>query len=205
MKRIVYLILVLLAFALGIGLTYQWMKPQAEIVETNSTLLLEEMKKVCKLVTVERNFNQIYKENNIRKLTVYLPFPTSLSSTKEASIRLNGKLLVGYDLESVRFDVDSVAKIVRVSNLPEPKILAIDHDIVFENLEEGWFNGFSKEDYTQLSKNAKEEIKNRMATPELLDEVRQEGNHLLDILQLMVENAGWQFETNQTPEDILKN
>ncbi len=194
------LLVVLLALGIGAWLMHNYYQSKVPVVETQATVLLEKVRKVCKLVTVEGDFSERYNEVNIRPITLYLPFSPTFTFPKEASMLLTGKVLVGYNMEKVNIKMDSENQTVVISNLPEPEILAIDHDIKFENLEESYFNSFTKEDYTQLGKNAKEELRKRTMEGKLIGEAKEQGNHLFEIIEIVVENAGWTLEIQDAPK-----
>jgi len=200
-KRLLPIILFIIALGLGAWFMSVYQQSQTPIIETQSTVLLEKVRKVCKLVTIEADFGERYTEKNIRPITVYLPFPTTFTFPKEASILVSGKVLVGYNMEKVNIKMDDATKTVVISNLPEPEILAIDHEVEFENMKESYFNSFTKDDYTQLSKNAKQELKKKAIMSQLMDDAKAEGNQLFEIIDILVKNSGWTLEVVQ-PEPI---
>ncbi|MEL6655166.1 MAG: DUF4230 domain-containing protein [Bacteroidota bacterium] len=173
---------------------------QEETTQVETAVLLEQIREVCKLVTVEGEFSELYTEKNLREVTLYLPIPTYWEFSKEAIIEVRGKVLVGYDMEQLSIKIDSTNRTVTFNNLPEPDILAIDHEVRYRNLEESFFNSFSPEDYTQLNKNAKEALRKKAYESELLPKARAEGNTMLEGLHFMMENMGWrlQYETPAT-------
>jgi len=201
MKRLLPLLFFIVALGLGAWFMSVYQKSQTPIIETKSTVLLEKVRKVCKLVTIEADFSERYNEKNIRPITVYLPFPTTFTFPKEASILVTGKVLVGYNMEKVNIKMDDATQTVVISNLPEPEVLAIDHEVDFENMKESYFNSFTKDDYTQLSKNAKQELKKKAIMGQLMDDAKAEGNQLFEIIEILVKNAGWTLEVVQ-PEPI---
>lgn len=165
-----------------------------EIKQIEATVLLEQVRDVCKLVTVEGEFSELYTQKNIREVTLYLPIPTYWEFSKEAIIEVRGRVLVGYDMEQLSIKVDSTNQLVTLSNLPQPDILAIDHELFYRNLEESFFNSFTPEDYTQLNKNAKDALRKKAYESELLQRARSEGNTMLEGIRFMVENMGWRLE-----------
>ena len=190
-KKILIGLAFVVVFGLGIYLARTWYKPADETVQIESTVLLEKVQQVCKLVTVEGTFSEIYDETNIRQLTFYLPVATSWKFSKKAIIQVTGKVLVGYDLESVKLTADSSSKTIYLHNLPEPQILSIDHQVQYKNLEESFFNSFSASDFTQLNQNAKEVLRLKAEESELLDKAADQGIQMLDAIQFIVESSGW--------------
>jgi len=209
MKRYGLLALLLVVcFIAGIWMANYWRnQKEVSISRSQSTVLLEQVKKVCKLVTVEGTFTELYNDTNIRKMTIYLPLPTTWNFSKTALLEVKGKVLVGYDLESLKVTADSVNRIITVSNLPQPEILSIDHEVKFTNMDESFFNGFTKEDYTRLGQNAKAALREKAVQEKLLEEAAGQGNQMLDAMRFMVESAGWKLvlEGISAPVDTLAN
>ena len=183
-----------LVLLLGIQVYQLLQGRDEEVTQVETAVLLEQVREVCKLVTVEGEFTELYTEKNMREVTLYLPIPTYWEFSKEAIIEVRGRVLVGYDMEQMSIKIDSTNRTVTFSNLPEPDILAIDHELRYRNLEESFFNSFSPEDYTQLNKNAKEALRQKAYESELLQKAHSEGNTMLEGLRFMMENMGWRLE-----------
>ena len=206
MRYIIGIILFILAIALGGWLSYQFLNnPGKEVTNIESSVLLEKVEKVCKLVTVEGNFVELYDEENIRNFTIYLPLPSTWSFSKEATLEVRGKVLVGFDMENIKITADSTNKIIRLSNLPTPEILSIDHEVKYKDLEESFFNAFTPEDYTRLNRNAKEVLRKKAEESRLLEEAVQQGNQMLDVIRFMAEGSGWTVILEPAEKEILPN
>ncbi len=206
MKRLTYLWFVIAVALSGIWLGYMFFSRQAKEEKAASAyILLEKVEKVCKLVTVEGNFDEWYDESNIRQFTLYFPLPGSFYFTKKATLRVKGKVLVGYDMADIRVTADSLRRIITLSNLPEPEILSIDHEIEYRDLEESWFNSFTTEDYTNLNKNAKEALRVQAAESRLLEEAQLEGNQMIEVIRFMTEAAGWRLVLEHGSENVWLN
>ncbi len=207
-KKLFILIGIVAAFGLGVWLT-QWFyqSKKKEISSTQSTILLDKVKDVLKLVTVEANFNELYNETKTRPVTLYLPLPSTFSFSKKAILEVKGKVLVGFDLEKVSISADSVNRVLTLSNLPEPEVLSIDHQVQYRNLEESFFNSFSAEDYTSLNHNAKEMLRQKVEESDLMEKARGQGNQMIDVIRFMAESLGWtvQLEEAVVPAPILEN
>lgn len=207
---IISIVLVAAGLFLGIWVTrFFYQKKQREITESRSTVLLEKVREVLKLVTIEGNVNQIYNETNIRQATWYLPFPTTMSFEKTAILEVKGKVLVGYDLEKMKITADSATRTLTLSNLPKAEILAVDHELEYKNLDESWFNSFSAKDYTQLNKNARKFIEDKAVQDKLLEKAEEQGNRVFEVIRFMAESVGWTVVMPQelidtTPQDTTK-
>lgn len=192
-KLTTVLITALLAFLLGLAVFWGFTRGSVNETRTEATVLLEQIRKVTKLVTVEGDVSEIYHSTKTRNVTLYLPLPAHLRFDKEATVQVQGKVLVGYDLEQLQIDVDDANQTVTLSNLPEPDILAIDHELTYRNLEESWFNSFTAEDYSALNKEAKDRLRNEALESKLMEDARLEGNGIIETIRFLVEAAGYSF------------
>ena len=186
-KKLIIGIIIVAAFALGIALTkYYYAQTQVK-VEEQSQVLLEKIKTVAKLVTVEGYFSEVYDYKD------YWGYDFSLFR-KKALIRVKAKVSVGYDLSNMNIKMDHASKTVILSELPDPKIISIDHDLDYYDLTEGTFNSFSAQDLTQLNEKAKSFIRQQAESSDLLITAEKQGNQMLDMIEFMVKSAGWNLK-----------
>jgi hypothetical protein len=191
-RRTLSIIALVAVFALGAWLSSLIYRQKAEQESrSHSVVLLEQVTKVCKLVTVEGTFSELYDETNIKKFTFYLPLPSTWSFSKQAILQVRGKVLVGYDMENVRIRADSTQRLLIISNLPEPQILAVDHLVEYKNLDESFFNSFTPGDYTRLNKNAKDVLSRKAEESGLMKEAQAQGNQMLEVIRFMAASVGW--------------
>ena len=199
MKKISYGVALAVVFFLGLFIA-NWYSARNAVSESKSesVVLLEKVRKVMKLVTIEGEYNETYDERNIKKVTLYLPFPTVWGFSKKAMMQVKGKVLVGYDMQQIKITADSLNRIITLSNLPEPEILAIDADVAFKNISESYFNSFTPEDYTQLNKNAKNALREKAIEEALLNRAAEQGNQLVEVVRYMTNAVGWQLRIDST-------
>src|SRR5690606_25850570 len=101
---------ILLGLLLGILGSY-WLftafrkKKSSESVEKQSVILLEKIRNVYKLITVEGEFAEIYQYENVREHFLKL-----ISSKKKALLVINAKVNVGFDLKKIQMKADPNAK-----------------------------------------------------------------------------------------------
>lgn len=185
-----------LAFLLGIVSYASYRNSQdRQTSKQEATVLLERIRSVCKLVTVEGDVSELYNETMTKNVTLYLPLPTNFSFDKQATVQVTGTVLVGYNLEKVSFDLDVDRQTLTISNLPEPEILAIDHELSYRDLSESWFNSFKPADYTALNNNAKEMLRQKVTESDLLLEAKAQGLGVIESIQLLMEAAGYEVIT----------
>lgn len=191
-KKLINVIVLLGIFLFGAWVARLYDQEPQITTETDATVLIQNIKDVCKLVTVEANLQEIYDEKSNRNVTVYLPLPTNFTFSKKASIEVVGKVLVGYDLEKITIDVDSTNKILYIRNLPNPEIISIEHDVKYRSLDESFFNEFTPNDFTELNKTAKAILKQKAIEEKLLDRAEEQGNEVLRVIQFMAKGFGWE-------------
>ncbi|MCB0659786.1 MAG: DUF4230 domain-containing protein, partial [Saprospiraceae bacterium] len=108
----------------------------------NTTVVLEQIHKVTKLVTVEGQFSEIYDHKEYYKYDIFDLF------TKKMLLRINAKVSAGFNLEGSNMTIDSISKTVYFTELPKAEILSIDHDIDYYDISQGVFASFTPEEYT---------------------------------------------------------
>jgi len=186
-KNIIIGILLLLLVVGGVWVKCNYIPADQPKIEEQSQVLLERIKKVSKLVTIEGYFSEIYDYKEYWGYD-YSPF------RKKALIRVKAKVSVGYDLKSMKLDAFPEEKKIVISNLPDPKIISIDHDLDYYDITEGSFNAFTKEDYNKMNKSAKEKVEKQALASDLLISAENQGNQVLETITFMVESAGWTVE-----------
>ncbi len=122
------------------------------VITESSHTIAESMRKVFKVVSAEGHFNEIYNYEETTKLFNFIP------SKKKALVIIQAKVLVGYDFEKFQWEVDEVNKKVKLLNFPAPEILSTETDYKYYNIEEQFFNLFSKDDLAKIQQNGKKQV-----------------------------------------------
>lgn len=188
MKRILTVLGLLIFFGLGVFLTrYYYQVTEAEKVEEQAEVLLERIQTVAKMVTVEGYFSEIYNYKE------YWRFDWSIFR-KKALIRVKAKVSVGYDLSNMKIEAQEKDKLILISNIPDPEIISIDHDLDYYDLSQGTFNSFTEEDYNKLNSNAKLFIEEKAKESDLFEKAEEQGNQLIELIQFITESTGWQVQ-----------
>lgn len=164
-------------------------KKNKEVTLHQSTVLLEKMKSVCKLISVEGDFAEIYKYENTKER-----FMSLVSSKKKALMIINAKAQIGYDLKKVLMQADTTKKTITLTDFPEPEILSIEPDLQFYDIKNGLFNTFSPEDLTTLNQEAKQHIKDKIPESGLMETARKEALEAILIMEKIVETIGWKLD-----------
>ncbi|MFN6116108.1 MAG: DUF4230 domain-containing protein [Flavobacteriales bacterium] len=151
-------ILLLLAFGLLVFfITREAYKPEATTEQVDATVLLERVRPVLKLVTVEGDFSEVITFSDANAAwfdwTRDLPW-----NRKQAMLLVKARASVGYDLEGMGLEFDDATRTVRFTGMGKPKLLSLEHDVKYYDLEEGTFNSFSADDHTRMYAQAKQRI-----------------------------------------------
>lgn len=185
-KNTLFPVLVIICILLAVRLYFYSMRDKANQEKVNSTLVVERIQKVMKLVAVESNFSELMNYNDFQ----YVDFP---GFRKDALVKVNAKVSIGYNLDSLKIKTNEKDKTIIIEHMPKPEVLSIDTDISFENLSEGWFNHFSKEELTKLNKLAKDKIKQHALAPELVKQAEEQKRELFDLLFYMAKENGYKI------------
>lgn len=168
-------------------------------IRQESTLLLERIEKVFKVVMAEGYFSEIYNYQDQKKI-LYL-----LNDPKKAMIIAKSKVLVGFDFAKVRFrEPVEGEKALIIESFPEPEILSIDTDYRFYDIQAGYLNHFSGEDYTRILDEAKQVMNERAMQSDL---PKIANNQIQYMMYQLAGSMGWHLqlpEAEQRQLDALK-
>jgi len=164
-------------------------KKNKELTEHQSTVLLEKIKSVCKLISVEGDFAEIYKYENTKER-----FMSLVSSKKKALIVINAKAQIGYDLQKIFMHADNDKKKIVLSKFPEPEVISIEPVLEFYDIQNGLFNSFTPNDLTALNKEAKKHIMEKIPESGLMDTAKREALEAVLLIENIVETIGWKLD-----------
>lgn len=185
-KRLLFIGALLLTFVLGVWLTYRYMAPKSRPME-NASILLEKIRTVVKLTTVEGEFSEIYNYNEYSGYFTWL-------WDKKALVQVQATVAAGYDLGNLSITADSVARVLRIGPLPEPQILSIDHTLKYYDVSTGLFTEFSPEDYNRMNERAKALIREQALKSDLLPSAQKQADQIFEMIRFMAESTGWRVE-----------
>lgn len=149
--------LLLIGLLLGAVIAYLAFKlftknRQQEKISESSHTVVESMRKVFKIVCAEGHFNEIYNYEETKRIFSIIPH------TKKALVIVQAKALVGYNFEKCLWETDEASKKIKIVSFPEPEILSIETDYKYYNIEEHFFNMFSREDLQRIQQNGKKQV-----------------------------------------------
>ena len=106
------ILLLVLGFLLGALLVYFFMgKRKTKTVRFDATIILEKIKSVSKLITVEGNYSEVIHYNESRPKWLSL-----IPNHKKAIIMVKAKAMVGFDLTKAEFEVNLENHSISISN-----------------------------------------------------------------------------------------
>ncbi|MGC4129502.1 MAG: DUF4230 domain-containing protein [Bergeyella sp.] len=154
-QMITVVVMLLLGLVLGGVIAFlagRNFKSEPPVITESSHTIAESMRKVFKVVSAEGHFNEIYNYEETTKIFNFIP------SKKRALVIVQAKILVGYDFEKLNWEVDGENRKVRLLEFPAPEILSAETDYKYYNLEEQFFNLFSKDDLAKIQQNGKRQV-----------------------------------------------
>jgi hypothetical protein len=154
-----------------------------------SSILMEKIRKVWKLITVEGDFAEIYHYENVRER-----FLSMVTSKKKAIILINAKVHIGFDLSKIKMEAINEKRVIRLTEFPKPEVLSLETDFKYYDKKEGLFNKFDSTDLTELNINAKDYIMQKIPESGLLETARNEALEAVLMMQNIVETIGWTLD-----------
>lgn len=155
--------------------------------EINSSLVVERIEKVAKLITVEAYMSELYSHKD------YYTYDWSFLR-KKAIIRVNAKVSAGYDIKKMNITLDSKTKKITIGPIPPVEILSIDHTLDYFDVEEGIFNSFEPQDYNKINAKAKDYIRNLASNHDIIKKASEQENAMIDMMKTMATGMGYELE-----------
>ena len=182
-----FLLWVLAAF-LGAAALYfvsRSLSPWVESRRVEAAPVVMAIRRIAQFSTVEVQVSDVVRYEEAKHFLIF-DFP------KSATLRLRGRVLGGFDLDSRGFRVvpDGPARVVRV-RLPKPRILAVDPRFEWFDEKSGWINPITPADRTRWM---------LWARGELARAARQSGiearaqDHARELIASAAEGFGWKSE-----------
>ncbi len=157
--------------------------------KTQSVVLMEKIRTVCKFITVEGNFSEIYHYKNVEAKWV-----NAFLGSKKALILIDAKASVGFDLTKVKMEADEKSRTIIMHSFPEPELLTIETDFKYYDKKEGWANPFTAKDLTEINVAAKKHIVDKVPSSGVMEEASQQALETLQLLDKLVETINWKLD-----------
>jgi len=182
---------------LGVGLTYWIMsffnsKKGGIQTEKESVILIEKIKSVCKLISVEGDFAEIYHYENTKN-----HFLNIISSKKKAILLINAKAHIGFDLSKIKLEAKNKSKEIILTHFPEPSVLTVETEVKYYDKKDGLFNKFEASDLTELGKESKAFIIDKIPESGLMNSAKKEALDTIMMIEKLIETSGWKLNYTQ--------
>ncbi len=171
------------------GLKYVKIQNNKDKTNAQSVILMEKMRKVWKLITVEGEFAEIYHYENTKER-----FLSMITSKKKAVILINAKAHIGFDLSKIKMEAINEKKVVKLTEFPKPEVLSLETDLKYYDKKDGFFNKFDSSDLTELNAKAKEHVMLKIPESGLLETAKNEALEAVLMIQNIVETIGWTLD-----------
>jgi len=161
-----------------------------------SVILLEKMRSVSKLITVEGNMNEIMHFQDEKNSLLNI-----VSSKKKAIVMANAKIFIGFDMKKMQFQANADKRQIRVISFPEPEVLSMETHLDFYDLQNGLFNKFDASELTDLNKKVKQNFTDKIPESELLQSAKLKALDTLKVMEEMVSTFGWHLKYDKLNEN----
>jgi len=186
--EVFFIIILSILVTLGIVTVMRNFKLKKQ-TNSQSVILLDKIKRVCKFITVEGDFAEIYHYEDVKERFLKL-----ITSKKKALVVINAKAHVGFDLSRIKMDSNVKTKTVKLFHFPEPEVLSIETDLNYYDKKDGVFNKFEASDLTELHNEAKLHIMNKVPESGLYQIAKKEALDSILLIESIVETIGWTLD-----------
>lgn len=181
---------IIIGLLVGIGVvTFYKSIKKKQLVNSQSLLLLEKIKTVCKFITVEGDFAEIYHYEDVKER-----FLKMITSKKKALVVINAKAHVGYDLAKIELQSDIGNKKIILDHFPQPEVLSIETDLNYYDKSDGYFNKFEASDLTGLNQESKQHILEKIPESGLIQLAQAEALETILLIETIVQTIGWKLD-----------
>jgi len=173
---------------LGVGTYVKHIKGK-QLANAQSVILLDKIKKVCKIISVEGDFAEIYHYEDVKERFLKL-----VSSTKKALVVIDAKAHVGFDLSKIEMSANPKTKLVTLQQFPQAEILSIETNLKYYDKQDGMFNKFQATDLTALHNEAKLHIREKVPQSGLFQIAQKEALDSILLIEGIVQTIGWDLD-----------
>lgn len=186
---------VALLAAIGAGYWIGARKRPADTLRVDSAPVVRAIRNVAKLATVEIEVADVIRYEEVRTIVVF-------DVPKNATLRLRGTVLGGFDLENgFSVNVEDATRTLRV-RLPAPRILSVDSRVEWFDERSGWLNPITSDDRTRWMTWSRGAI-GKAAKDAGLEE--RAARHARELLGQVADAFGWKavVEVGREPKPAL--
>ncbi|MEZ4840666.1 MAG: DUF4230 domain-containing protein [Flavobacteriaceae bacterium] len=164
--------------------------------EEQSVVLLQKIRNVSKMITVEGDFSEIMHFEDVKDV-----FLSLVTSRKKAIVLANAKVLIGFDMKKIKLSSNPEKKKLILEHFPSPEILSIESDIQYYDVSNGLFNKFAANDLSELNKKVKQNIEGKIPDSELLYSAKSKALDTVKMIEQLVSTFGWHLDYNNLIEN----
>ncbi len=174
-------------------------KRKKENVREQSTVLLEKIRNVAKIITIESDFSEIMQHTDSKNMLLKM-----FKSDKKAIVISNSRVMVGFDMKKVKITPKPKQKTMVLTHFPKPEILSIETHVEYYDVTNGMFNKFSAEDLTNLNKKVKQNIEAKIPQSGILDKAQEKALETVMMIEQIADTFGWTLDYSQwkVPEHV---
>lgn len=180
-------------------ITREVYREEPSIPTESSTVLLEQVRKVMKLVTVEGDFNELYSREDSWNYSDWLAQLPGFK--KKIMLRVKARASVGYDLSGTHLTTDEESRTIYLDLPARPEILSLEHDVDYYDIDEGVFNHFDPKELTTINIEAKKRIREKIETSGLFNKAAEQRSEVIAMVRALVESRGWRLEEGTGARD----
>jgi nitrogen fixation protein len=190
--------IIILSLVIGAIITYlslqlRQARNSTVSTRTSSHTIIESIKRVFKIVVAEGQMNEIFNYENTKKLLKVIP------STKKALVIVRANVLIGYDVNKCKWEIDEAKRVIKLVNFPKPEILSLETDFNYYYFEDDLFNFISRKDLQDIQYLAKEQVKKSVLQSDLLKIASEQMKLLLGEITTL---NSWQIENIALIDDF---
>lgn len=167
--------------------------------EEQSVVLLEKIRYVSKMITIEGDFSEIMHFEDVKDVFLKL-----VTSKKKAIVLANAKVLIGFDMKKIILQSNPSKKKLMLEYFPEPEILSIETDIKYYDVKGGFFNKFAAADLSELNKKVKQNIEEKIPDSELLLSAKAKALETVEMIEQLVSTFGWELDYKNIEQQSTK-
>lgn len=157
----------------------------------NTALIQEQIKNVGKLVVTEGHFSEVFTYKNSKAV-----FGDLLEAKKRAIVIVNADVTVSYDLSLITYEVDELARTLRIMSIPKEEI-TISPDFEYYDIQADFLNQFEAKDYNDIKKIVNTSLMKKIEASDLKSNAQNRLISELSKFYILTNTMGWTLEYNQ--------
>jgi len=160
--------------------------------EQQSVILLEKIRSVSKLITIESDFTEILHHKDTKSMLLNM-----FSSDKKAIVLANSKVMVGFDMKQIRIKPYPKNKTLELIHFPPPQVMSIETHLDYYDITNGLFNKFEASDLTKLNQKVRENVETKIPQSGILNTAHEKALETIKMIENIVDTFGWKLDYHQ--------